>query len=367
MSGSIYLKISALGLLWWLSCAGTSLPAQEPRREVQLFHAADGAGGRLDADEVNLFTQQNPQLEVLATETGIGVALVPVDATLRSHLQLPEGQGLVVASVAPDSPAAKADIQPRDVLTKAGEQVLSVPADLDKALQSDAHRPVRVCLIRAGKPREVELAPLKRISFVLRDLALGPYWIGVQVSPADETLRAQLQLPDGQGLVATSVLPEGPAVKAGLRPNDVLVTLGGNLLSSPEDLVARVQEAKDQPVALEVIRAGKRMKIEIRPQKREQALQAVKGLNHEARADYLLRFVHPQVLVAPQQDASLSFEQGQEGAVVARLEPANESAKGIEQKLNELIDEVKNLHKQISKIESSLAHERRSEAESKQR
>lgn len=365
MRALISFRIAVLAVLGWLSCWGTTLLGQEARQDSQ--RSASGAEweGKADAAQFRVYLEENPHVDVLATETVIGVSLVPVDATLRSHLPLPEGQGLVVAGVALDSAAAKAGIEPRDILITAGEQPLAAASDLDKAVRASGDQPIRIHLIRAGKPRELDVAATKRISFVVRDGFPPPYWIGVQASPADETLRAQLQLPDGQGLVATSVLPEGPAIKAGLKPNDVLVTLGGKPLTSVEDLVARVQETKDHPVTLEIIRAGKPMKVEIVPQKREQALKAVRELNSEPKTDYLLRFVHPQVLVTPRQDASVSFPELQKGAVVARLEPANENGKGIEQKLRELIAEVKKLQKEVSKLEDSLEHQRRSEAESK--
>src|SRR5512146_1880559 len=52
------------------------------------------------------------------------------------------------------------------------------------------------------------------------------YWIGVECYPASETLRSQLDLPEGQGIVVEQVLPESPGAKAGVKRHDILLTAG---------------------------------------------------------------------------------------------------------------------------------------------
>lgn len=54
----------------------------------------------------------------------IGVITAPPTAALSSQLSLPDGFGLVVSDVLPDSPAAKAGVQRYDVLTKFNDQQL---------------------------------------------------------------------------------------------------------------------------------------------------------------------------------------------------------------------------------------------------
>ena len=65
----------------------------------------------------------------------LGLHCFPVEPTLRAHVKLPEGQGLVVGSVAADSPAAKAGIEPNDILLKAGDQPLKEVADLVSSIE----------------------------------------------------------------------------------------------------------------------------------------------------------------------------------------------------------------------------------------
>jgi membrane-associated protease RseP (regulator of RpoE activity) len=96
------------------------------------------------------------------------------------------------------------------------------------------------------------------------------YWIGVGVENAATmpALRAQLNLPNDQGLLVASVVPESPAAKAGLRENDVLVKANDKPLSTAHDLLKAVDAAKDKKLALEIIRGGKRSTVEVQPAKR---------------------------------------------------------------------------------------------------
>jgi len=94
------------------------------------------------------------------------------------------------------------------------------------------------------------------------------YWIGVECTRVDPTLRAHLQLPEGQGLVVRSVVPDSPAAKAGLREHDILLQAGDKKLGSLDDLIDAVQAAKEQKLSLEFVREGKRQKIEVTPVKR---------------------------------------------------------------------------------------------------
>src|SRR5262245_15694012 len=59
---------------------------------------------------------------------------------------------------------------------------------------------------------------------------VGTHWIGAEVTPADPTLRSQLGLGDGQGLVVSWIHQGSPAAQAGLESHDVLVQLADSSL-----------------------------------------------------------------------------------------------------------------------------------------
>jgi len=83
-------------------------------------------------------------------------------------------------------------------------------------------------------------------------------WLGVTIEPVSEELLAQLPIEKGAGLILKSVVPDGPAARAGLQKNDVLVKLDDQLLVNGNQLSALVQMKKDgDKVGLTYFRGGK--------------------------------------------------------------------------------------------------------------
>lgn len=108
------------------------------------------------------------------------------------------------------------------------------------------------------------------------------FWIGTECVPLrDEVLRAQLNLPEGQGLIVRDVVPDSPAAKAGLQRHDVLVASGDEPLGEVHELVALVQSGK--PLGLQVLRGGKKITIEVQPAERPDEAQVDKLLTPPER------------------------------------------------------------------------------------
>jgi len=87
-------------------------------------------------------------------------------------------------------------------------------------------------------------------------------YLGVTTSPVADTLREQLGLPKGFGLVVDSVEKDSPADKAGLKVHDVLQKLDDQLLINAPQLTVLVRSKKaDDEITFTVIRAAKPMEI----------------------------------------------------------------------------------------------------------
>lgn len=97
---------------------------------------------------------------------------------------------------------------------------------------------------------------------------LSPYWIGVGCEPVPAVLRAQLKLPEGEGLVVVDVAEGSPAAAAGLQVNDVLLAAGDKPLKSVADLVSVVSEAKETDITFKLLRGGEGTTLVVRPAKR---------------------------------------------------------------------------------------------------
>ena len=91
----------------------------------------------------------------------IGVTLSEADDTLRSHLKLAGGEGLVVTEVVDDSPAAKMGVKLHDVLTELdGKRLTSVDA-INAQIQEIKEKTVLLKLLRSGQEVTCQIAPKK--------------------------------------------------------------------------------------------------------------------------------------------------------------------------------------------------------------
>jgi S1-C subfamily serine protease len=84
---------------------------------------------------------------------------------------------------------------------------------------------------------------------LLREGQVTRGWIGVEPRDLTPELAASLRLPVAQGVLITGVLQDGPAGRAGMRPGDVVLAIGGTGVSNTAQLLAAVAALKPQSVA----------------------------------------------------------------------------------------------------------------------
>jgi DNA-binding MarR family transcriptional regulator len=89
----------------------------------------------------------------------LGVVLTPAHVTIgmRQSVGLPEVAGLLVRSVAPDSPAAEAGIESGDVLIAAGDRDLRSSSSLYAAVRDSGQGPLALRLLRGSDEVDVKV------------------------------------------------------------------------------------------------------------------------------------------------------------------------------------------------------------------
>ena len=108
-------------------------------------------------------------------------------------------------------------------------------------------------------------------------VALGEYYVGVYVEPADPALVAQLNIEGG--IVVRHVVPGSPAEAAGVKPNDIMLRAGDSPLLVVCSLGAEVNQAGAKEVHFELIRAGKPLSLTMTPSKRPAEIWTPPGMN----------------------------------------------------------------------------------------
>lgn len=98
------------------------------------------------------------------------------------------------------------------------------------------------------------------------------FWIGLLggAIPADNPLRAHIDLPENQGLLVANIVPKSPAAKAGLKQYDILLKGNGKDLHEMTDLIDLVMSegAKKGQITLDVLRRNKHETVNLKPEDR---------------------------------------------------------------------------------------------------
>jgi S1-C subfamily serine protease len=316
------------------------------------------------AHHANLWSQTYPYLGAGSTDDmhSSGFTLAAADDALRAHLKLPSDQGLVVTGLNPHSAAGQSGIQVNDVLLTLGETPLRKPEDLAKTLKSLAEKPVTLQLLRVGKETKIEIQPQFQVTFrsVPRKPPEKPYWIGISVSPVDPTLRAQLQLPDRQGLIVNEVVKDSPASRVEIKVNDILFELDGKPMNDSLKLVDVVQSHAEKPMVLHFIREGKKhWSVEVTPERRKGAEGNVSSAQQMYNA---LIFTRPGAVVTettdPKSPNASKFWYYNRSNDTITMTPNNQAdpkqpadaAAGVSKRLDALDADIKQLRQAIEEL-----------------
>jgi membrane-associated protease RseP (regulator of RpoE activity) len=94
----------------------------------------------------------------------------------------------------------------------------------------------------------------------------APAWrIGVGVAPIEKDLRMHLNIPEDSGVMVKEVMPNGPAAKAKIKENDIILRANGQPVANMDQLREIVNAAgkNHAPIRLMVIQEGKHCEVTI--------------------------------------------------------------------------------------------------------
>lgn len=203
----------------------------------------------------------------------LGITVADIDERYREAFELRSSDGVLVQSVEPGSPAAKAGIRRGDVVLEAAGQKIEEPRDLiDIVAYAGPDERVEFRLLRNNREERVTATTAERESAVpelpqAEPLAQTPSnRMGVAVLPLTPELRRQLALPAEQrGVVVAGVQPGTPADEAGLSSGDVIVEANGKPMTTVEALRDVVESTRGgRYIRLYVIRSSASFYVVVR-------------------------------------------------------------------------------------------------------
>jgi serine protease Do len=236
--------------------------------------------------------QEPDDITVLTDEEGpswLGVETREVTSENAKELKLPAERGVVVGRIAPDSPAAKAGLKEKDVITEVNGQRVEGSAQFRRMIhETPAGRTVQLTVWRDARAQTLsatlELAiegPRVRtnmapgaFAFRMPDLPEVPEIpqmefgnggmmmfpgthprLGIDAEDISGQLGAYFGAPEGEGVLVRNVNAGSAAEKAGVKAGDVITSLNGDRIRSLGDLREKLAAKNDdKPAKLSVLR-----------------------------------------------------------------------------------------------------------------
>ncbi|MDR0577964.1 MAG: DegQ family serine endoprotease [Candidatus Accumulibacter sp.] len=173
----------------------------------------------------------------------LGVSIQEVNQGLAESFGLSRPTGALISSVENDSPAARAGLEPGDVILSVNGQEIQSSNELPPIVAGI--RPgdsARLQIWRKGATRDIEVkvgGGKAENTANADDKETGPGKLGLALRPLRPDERRQL---DGKnGLLVENV--SGAAARAGIRPGDVVLSVNGEAVTSVEQLRALTAKA----------------------------------------------------------------------------------------------------------------------------
>ena len=298
------------------------------------------------------------------SEYWLGLECIPVSDAMRSHLAIEANQGLVVAQVVDDSPAAKAGFRQHDILVKAADKPLSSVADLMTVLDEVKENELNVAIIRGGKPETIKAHPAKR----------PPQDFLVTQAPS---INADIGARIGQFFEHHAPGPHGP-LRLNIVGPGAFVHQGR--VSIPENMSVQIRKEGNKPAQIEVRQGDEHWSIseneldKLPPNAREAVNSMLHGVQpHALRLEgrIMNRLESPSITIeSPNNAITVPHVEGGEIRVqpptpglpavphfatppMGPWGPNRRPMEEIHKQLNDLQQQIKQLHEEIKQMRSS--------------
>jgi serine protease Do len=230
------------------------------------------------ATPINAIRDLLPQLrsgKITRGKIGVGVSRDPITKEMAQAMGLPAAAGALLTTVEPGDPADKAGLQPGDVIIEFnGRPVKDNEALVNLVVGTKPDTTVPVTVIRNKQRKtlnvtvaELDLEAEQNRQASRRDSAQEPAetGFGMGVGPITPEIARELELPRNRGgAIVTDVDRNSPAFNAGIRPNDVILEVNQQPVSSVAQIQRELQGAgSGQPVFLLLWRDGQSVFVTI--------------------------------------------------------------------------------------------------------
>lgn len=176
----------------------------------------------------------------------LGVLLNPEEVTpdLAESFGLKRAGGALIAQVVPDSPAAKCDLQPGDIVLEVDGKLVPDNASFRNLIaMTKPGTALTLTIFRDGERKTVKVV-VGQLPPEPQRAAAGPEdaagRLGIMVRDLTPDLARQLGYTDAEGVLVDRVDPDGLAAQAGIRPGHLIVSVNRQPVRNAREFWASV-------------------------------------------------------------------------------------------------------------------------------
>ena len=227
---------------------------------------------------INAVLDLLPQLRTGKITRGrIGVEIQPVPAEAVAEFGLKDRNGAVVRSVGPGSPAAKAGIEPGDVIVAFNGRPVRRTEDLQSAVTATkpgstvplrivrdrTERTVNVTIEELNLDTEAQTSRNQQSPDQPEQTTEG---FGISLGNLTPQIARQLRIDEStRGAVIVDVEPDSAAARSGLQPRDIIVRVGRETVTSAAEAQRELgRVASGSTAFLRVLRNGQETFVTVR-------------------------------------------------------------------------------------------------------
>jgi serine protease Do len=231
----------------------------------QIYSRSGGYMGVSFSIPIDVAMKVSNQLETSGhvTRGKLGVLIQNVTQDLSDSFGLPQPEGALVSSVEKGGPAARAGIEPGDVILKLNGEPVNSTTELSEKVSElgpGASADLELWRNHAAKNLSVKLGTLEeQRTAASHETQHEGGKLGLAVRPLTGDEQRQGNVPGGLLVEQAS----GPAAEAGIQPGDIVLSANGAPVSSTAALKSAVESSKGH-IALLIQRGDARIFVPVR-------------------------------------------------------------------------------------------------------
>ncbi|MCX7184333.1 MAG: Do family serine endopeptidase [Nitrosospira sp.] len=191
----------------------------------------------------------------------LGASSEDITYDLATALGLASTEGAIISSIDPSSPAEKAGIKPRDIVTAFNGRVVRNSADLrNKIGMVPIGESIELGLLREGRPLTAKAQIAKPLEVPSISEETVPQLAGASVAniKPGSPLHGK-----AEGVLVTKVEANSPAWQHGIRPGDIIIGINRRKVRSVQEFLAALKTGENV-IMLSLLRGDLRLTIVIR-------------------------------------------------------------------------------------------------------